>query len=214
MSITTSNSNVRKTAHIHTIGHSLEDVEFEATRDYKVKVAGLHTSARRGETSKIPYWMAQVLEKRDYGRITLPDMITALKQALSKERIGGTKEFQTLEPLFYVKLKASMKNLEGRDFDKVHDMLLELFRMRNTKLVTKASSMKLSADINSKLTVEERVFYSTIHGTCSDFESEITDVKSDNEISKTSVEDVQLDDDDADNSSSITSNNKTPGDAI
>lgn len=174
-----SSNNVEKTAQIHTIGNSLEDVEFEAACDYAVKVAGVQTSARRGETSKIPYWIAQILEAQGYGHMTLPDMITALKQALSKERISGTREFQTLEPLFYVKLKASMKTLEGRDFEKVHNMLLELFRMRNTKLVTKASSMSLSADLNSKLTVEERVFYSTINSICSDFESQITKVGSD-----------------------------------
>ena len=174
-----SSSNVEKIAQIHTIGNSLEDVAFEATCDYNVKVAGVQTSARRGETSKIPYWIAQILEAQDYGHMTLPDMVTALKQALSKERISGTREFQTLEPLFYVKLKASLKTLEGRDFEKVHDMLLELFRMRNTKLVTKASSMSLSADLNSKLTVEERMFYDKINGICSDFESQITKASSD-----------------------------------
>ncbi len=205
-------SNVEKTVKIHEIGHGLENVEFEATRDYKVRVSGIHASARRGETSKIPYWIAKILEERGYGHMTLPDMITALKQALSKERIGGTKEFQALEPLFYVKLGASLRSLQGRDFEKAHDMLLELFRMRSTKLVTKASSMSLSADINSKLTVEERKFYNTIYNTCSDFESQITNVVSDDDndngkVSKSNVVNVSSNDDDDDNNNDNNDNN-------
>ena len=167
---------VEKIGQIHSIGHGLEDVEFESSKDFKVKVAGIDVSARRGETNKLPYWVGHVLEANDLGRMKLPDMITALKQALSKERIGGHKEFQALEPLFYVKLKKSMGRLEERDYDRVYDMLLELFRMRNAKIVTKASSMKLNADLNSKLTVEEQAFYNTIHHTCSEFKEQITSI--------------------------------------
>ena len=165
---------VEKTRQIHDIGHGLEDVDFEADRDFKVRVAGIEASARRGETSKVPYWVGRVLEVNGLGTIILPNMVTTLKQALSKERIGGQREFQALEPLFYVKLKATMKRLEGRDYDKVYDMLFELFRMRNTKIVTKASSMKMSAEMKKRLTVEEQAFYNVIHNTCAEFQKQLT----------------------------------------
>ncbi len=165
--------NVERVSRVHAIGYGLEDVIFEASQDFKVDVAGVKISVRRGETSKMRYWVGRALEESGMGSMKLPDMVTALKQALSKERISGQKAFQTLEPLFYVKLKETMRRLEGRDYERVHDMLLELFRMRNAKIVTKASSMKLSADMNSKLTVEERTFYNTVHSACSEFEEQI-----------------------------------------
>lgn len=170
---------VDKVGQIHAVEYGLEEVEFEAGSDFKVRVGGIDVAARRGETTRVPYWAGLVLEKNNMGSMRLPDMITELKQALSKERIAGSRAFQTLEPLFYVKLKAAMRHLEGRDYDRVYDMLLELFRMRNTKIVSKASSMKLSADMKSKLTVEEQAFYNVVHRTCAEFEAQITTVSSD-----------------------------------
>ncbi len=170
---------VDKVGQIHAVEYGLEEVEFEADSDFKVRVGGIDVAARRGETTRVPYWAGLVLEKNNMGSMRLPDMITELKQALSKERIAGSRAFQTLEPLFYVKLKAAMRHLEGRDYDRVYDMLLELFRMRNTKIVSKASSMKLSADMKSKLTVEEQAFYNVVHRTCAEFEAQITTVSSD-----------------------------------
>ena len=170
---------VETTGQIHAMGHGLEDVSFEAQRDFKVRVAGIELSARRGETTKMPYWVGRALEDNGFGHVSLPDMITALKQALAKERIGGPREFQTLEPLFYVKLKATMRRLEGRDYDRVYGMLLELFRMRNAKIVTKASSMKMGMDMKRRLTVEEQAFYNEINQTCNGFESQITNAPSD-----------------------------------
>lgn len=170
---------VDKVGQIHAVEYGLEEVEFEAGSDFKVRVGGIDVAARRGETTRVPYWAGLVLEKNRMGSMRLPDMITELKQALSKERIAGSKAFQALEPLFYVKLKAAMRHLEGRDYDRVYDMLLELFRMRNAKIVSKASSMKLSADMKSKLTVEEQAFYSVVHRTCAEFEAQITTASSD-----------------------------------
>ena len=170
---------VDKVGQIHAVEYGLEEVEFEADGDFKVRVGGIDVAARRGETTRVPYWAGLVLEKNKLGSIRLPDMITELKQALSKERIEGSKAFPALEPLFYVKLKAAMRHLEGRDYDKVYDMLLELFRRRNTKIVSKASSMKLSADMKSKLTVEEQAFYNVVHRACAEFEEQITTMSSD-----------------------------------
>ncbi len=170
---------VDKVGQIHAVEYGLEEVEFEAGSDFKVRVGGIDVAARRGETTRVPYWAGLVLEKNNMGSMRLPDMIAALKQALAKERIAGSRAFQALEPLFYVKLKAAMRHLEGRDYDRVYDMLLELFRMRNAKIVSKASSMKLSADMKSKLTVEEQAFYTVVHRECAEFEAQITAVSSD-----------------------------------
>lgn len=170
---------VDKVGQIHAVEYGLEEVEFEAGSDFKVRVGGIDVAARRGETTRVPYWAGLVLEKNNLGSMRLPDMITALKQALSKERIAGSRAFQALEPLFYIKLKATMRHLEGRDYDRVYDMLLELFRMRNAKIVSKASSMKLSADMKSNLTVEEQAFYNVVHRTCAEFEAQITAISSD-----------------------------------
>lgn len=165
---------VKRIEEVHALGYGLEELEFEAARDLRVSVGGLGIACRGGETIKVPYWIGRVMEEDGLGSLRMPDMVTALKQALSKERMAGTKDFPALEPLFYVKLKAFMRNLGERDRNKVHDMLLELFRSRSAKIVVKASSMKLNAEINAKLTVEEQGFYNLVNAACADFERQIT----------------------------------------
>jgi DNA replication factor GINS len=100
-------------------------------------------------------------------------MITQLKQALSKEKMVGEYQISTLDPHFYIKLKESMTELNKDDFDKVESMMLELFRMRRGKLVKIADSIKLNSELYNKLTVEESIFYKTIHDNSVEFEKQI-----------------------------------------
>ena len=66
-----------------------------------------------------------------------------------------------------------MKELDKNDFDHVESMMLELFRMRRGKLVKLADSIKLTSDLYNKLTVEEVIFYKTIHDNSVEFEKQI-----------------------------------------
>jgi len=51
--------------------------------------------------------------------------------------------------------------------------MLELFRMRRGKLVKLADSTKLNSELYSKLTVEENIFFKTIHDNSIEFEKQI-----------------------------------------
>ena len=102
-----------------------------------------------------------------------PDMITELKQALSKEKMVGEYQLSTLDSHFYIKLKEVMKDLNKDDYDHVESIMLELFRMRRGKLVKLADSIKLNSDLYNKLTVEEAVFYKSIYDNSVEFEKQI-----------------------------------------
>ncbi len=121
----------------------------------------------------MPQWIGKILSDDKLTTLDSPDMITELKQALSKEKMVGEYQISTLDPHFYIKLKESMKELGRDDFDKVESMMLELFRMRRGKLVKIADSIKLNSELYNKLTVEENIFYKTIHENSVEFEKQI-----------------------------------------
>jgi len=121
----------------------------------------------------MPQWIGKILSDNNLVSLNSPDMITELKQALSKEKMVGEYQLSTLDPHFYIKLKESMKPLSRDDFDKVESMMLELFRMRRGKLVKIADSIKLNSELNNKLTVEENIFYKTIYENSVEFEKQI-----------------------------------------
>ncbi len=113
------------------------------------------------------------MSENNLGTLDSQDMITELKQALSKEKMVGEYQISTLEPHFYIKLKESMKELNRDDFDKVESIMLELFRMRRGKLVKIADAIKLNSELYNKLTVEENIFYKTIYDNSVEFEKQI-----------------------------------------
>ena len=164
---------IDKIEKIHSIGHRLKDTKLTVTQDFKFNVAGNKIEGKQGEVNNLPRWVGKILSENNLGTLDSPDMITELKQALSKEKMVGEYQISTLEPHFYIKLKESMKELNRDDFDKVESIMLELFRMRRGKLVKIADSIKLNSELYSKLTVEENIFYKSIYDNSMEFEKQI-----------------------------------------
>jgi len=164
---------IDKMEKVHSVGHRLKDSKITVSRDFKFNVAGIKTEGTQGEIINIPQWIGKILSDNNLATLDSPDMITELKQALSKEKMVGEYQISTLDPHFYIKLKETMKQLNRDDFDKVESMLLELFRMRRGKLVKIADSIKLNSELHNKLTVEENIFYKTIHENSVEFERQI-----------------------------------------
>lgn len=164
---------IDKTEKVHSVGHRLKDTKFTVNQDFKFNVAGMKIEGKQGDVNNLPQWVGQILEENSLGTLDSPDMVTELKQALSKEKIVGQYDISTLDPHFYIKLKASMQKLNRDDFDRVESMMLELFRMRRGKLIKLADSSKLSSELYSKLTVEENAFFKTIHENSTEFEKQI-----------------------------------------
>ena len=142
---------------VHSIGYRLKDAKVTINQDFKYNVAGVKIEGTQGDTNNMPQWIGKILNDSGVGTIDMPDMITELKQALSKEKMVGEYQLSTLEPHFYIKLKETMKELNRDDFNHVESILLELFRMRRGKIVKLADSIKLNSDIYNQLTVEENI---------------------------------------------------------
>ena len=155
---------------IHTIGYGLKEGKVTLRQDVKYDVANYDLEGGSGEVMNLPQWIGKILTENKLGDLDSPDMLTELKQALSKEKMVGEYQVSTLDPHFYIKLKQFMKTLQKNDFDHVESMLLELFRMRRGKLVKLADSTKLNSDLYNKITVEEGVFFKTIYDNSKNFE--------------------------------------------
>ena len=118
---------IEKVEKVHSIGYGLKDVKFTVGQDFKVDVAGIKLEATQGEVTNIPGWVGKVLAENNLGTLDSTDMITELKQALSKEKMVGEYQISTLDSHFYIKLKEAMKGLEKDDYDRVESMMLELY---------------------------------------------------------------------------------------
>ena len=158
---------------VHTTGFDLEEVKVSILHDFKLDVGDIKVDGKEGEILNFPRWIATILEEEKHGKIQDTDMVVELKQAIVKENVQGEFELSTLDQHFYIKLKAYMKRLEESDYDKVESMLNSLVRKRHGKIIHLADSLKLTAELSNKMTVEEREFYNNIHSISTEFTKQI-----------------------------------------
>lgn len=165
--------NLESIINLHSIGHDLQDVKISFGHDMKIGVGGLNIEGKQGELLNLPRWVGTVLSDEKLAEIQDTDMIVELKQSIVKENVQGEFDLATLDKHFYIKLRKSMKNLERTDYDKVESMLNSLVRKRQGKIIRLADSLKITADIAQKLTIEELVFYNTIYESSQDFKKKV-----------------------------------------
>jgi DNA replication factor GINS len=66
-----------------------------------------------------------------------------------------------------------MSRQSEKEQDKLQSLLKTLIRKRLGKIIPRANSMDLTADLAKKLSIEERSLYNTIHKNSTDFVNQI-----------------------------------------
>lgn len=157
---------------VYRIGYELGGVK--ATLNTEINLAGgTNMSGKRNEVINTPLWAGAILEAGGMASLEMPDAVTELKQALIKEQVVGEYQLATLDAQFYIRLKRKMAGMSGRDRDGIEGIMIELMRMRRGKIVRLADSSKLTGELRSKITIEERTFFEAINRESRLFEERI-----------------------------------------
>lgn len=157
---------------MYSIGYGTEDVKTVINHDFKINVSNVTISGKQGEVLNMPRWIAQTLESEKHAEIQESDMGIELTQSISKENFQG-EELSHLEPDFYIKVKGYMARQSEKERDRLESLLNTLIRKRLGKIIPRANSMELTADLAKKLSIEERSLYNTIHKNSTEFMSQI-----------------------------------------
>lgn len=157
---------------VYTIGYQIEDVKTVINHDFKINVSNVVMTGKQGEVINMPRWIAQTLESETHAEIQEQDMGIELTQSISKENFQG-EELSHLEPDFYIKVKGYMARQSEKERDRLESLLNTLIRKRLGKLIPRANSMELTADLAKKLSIEERSLYNVIHKNSTEFLEQI-----------------------------------------
>ena len=158
---------------IHQIGYRLGDIKATIGRNIDLHVGETAVSGKEGEVVNVPLWVGEILQRNGLAELDMPDMVTDLKQALIKEQVAGEFQLATLDERFYIRLRHQMESLDRHDRDGVEGIMMELVRMRRGKIVRLADSSRLTGELKSKITIEERMLYESINRQSGAFEGRV-----------------------------------------
>lgn len=159
---------------IHQIGYRLGDVKATISRNIDLRVGEMSISGKEGEVVNVPLWVGEVLQRNGLAELDMHDMVTELKQALIKEQVAGEFQLATLDERFYIRLRHQIESLDRHDRDGVEGIMMELVRMRRGKIVRLADSSRLTGELKTKITIEERMLYESINRQSGAFEGRVT----------------------------------------
>ena len=159
---------------IHRIGHRMGDVKATINRNIELRAGDIPISGKEGEVINMPLWAGEILQKNNLAELDVPDAVTDLKQALIKEQVAGEYQLATLDERFYIRLRHQMESLDRHDRDGVEGIMMELVRMRRGKIVRLADSSRLTGELKSRITIEERLLYESISRQGGAFEEMVT----------------------------------------
>jgi len=150
-------------AKIYSIGYMTEEVKVRFMKNIKINIFSVSVDAKDGDVQAVPRWLAAILEENALAEVQGQDMGVELLRALSRERIAGSEQISGLKPDFYIKLNDFIRNKTGVERDKLNVSFQDLVILRLGKIIHLARSSPLTADLEQKLTHEEKSLYNLVH---------------------------------------------------
>ena len=151
----------------------LQDIRVTYIRNTKVSVEDVSIEAKEGDISSIPRWLAKILAKQDILEIQEDDTSAYISRAFNRERISKPHDLSNLDPDFYTRVHDYIEGLNEREQESMMISLISFVTSRLEKIVKLAAASPLSAELEAKLSVEEKELYLSIHSYSSEFKQRV-----------------------------------------
>jgi DNA replication factor GINS len=151
----------------------LQDVRVTYIRNIKISVEDVWIDAKEGDISSIPRWVAKILAKQDILEIQEDGTSTYISRAFNRERISKPHDLSGLDPDFYTRVHDYIEGLNERERESTMISLISFVTSRLEKIVKLAAASPLSAELEAKLSVEEKELYLSIHSYSSEFKQKV-----------------------------------------
>ena len=145
--------------------------------------ANLRT-ARIGQETEVPYWIASELVQLGYARFREEDMITynSLSKIHWRETIPSSRQLPSLPGNYYCIMRRHLATLRQqskqdqiklRELEKTETLVRDIVNCRVRKIVSIAASPTPSEELIQGLTFEERSLYRVLNGTIEEWKAKL-----------------------------------------
>jgi DNA replication factor GINS len=141
----------------------LEEIRVTFKSDVKTSINDINLDAKEGDILLLPRWLAKNLSRKKL--IDLQDNETSsyVSKALNRERISKPHDISGVDVDFYIRVNDYLEGLGEKEKESLSVSLNSFVMSRLEKIVKLAAASSLSAEMESKLSAEERQLYNFVH---------------------------------------------------
>lgn len=141
----------------------LEEIRVTFKSDVKISINDININAKEGDILQVPRWLTKILSKKNLIEIQDSEISGYVSKALNRERISKPHDISGIDADFYVRVDDFLKSLNEKERETLMVSLNSFVISRLGKIVKLAAASSLSAEMETKLSAEEKQLYNFIN---------------------------------------------------
>ncbi|MGI0031966.1 MAG: hypothetical protein ACRD97_01690, partial [Nitrososphaeraceae archaeon] len=147
----------------------LEETRVTFKSDVKISINGINIDAKEGDILLLPRWLTKILSRKNLIDIQDNEISSYVSKALNRERISKPHDISGVDIDFYIRVKDFLNSVNEKERENLMVSLNSFVMSRLEKIVKLAAASSLSAEMEAKLSAEEKQLYDYIHSSSSAF---------------------------------------------
>jgi len=147
----------------------LEEIRVTFKSDLKISIYDINIDAKEGDILLMPRWLTKILSSKNLIDIQDNEISSYVSKALNRERISKPHDISGVDIDFYIRVNDFLKSLNEKERENLRVSLNSFVMSRLEKIVKLAAASSLSAEMEAKLSAEEKQLYNFIHSSSSAF---------------------------------------------
>ena len=147
----------------------LEESRVTFKSDVKISINDINIDAKEGDILLLPRWLTKILSRKNVIDIQDDEISSYVSKALNRERISRPHDISGVDSDFYIRVKDFLESLNDKEREKRMVSLNSFVMSRLEKIVKLAAASSLSAEMEAKLSAEEKQLYNLVHSSSSAF---------------------------------------------
>ncbi|TLX86511.1 MAG: hypothetical protein E6K94_04065 [Thaumarchaeota archaeon] len=149
--------------HTYLLEYLLEEIRVTFKTDVKISIYDIKIDAKEGDIMLLPRWLTKILARKNLIDIQDNEISSYVSKALNRERISKPHDISSVDSDFYIRVKDFLESLNDKEREKRMVSLNSFVMSRLEKIVKLAAASSLSAEMEGKLSAEEKQLYNLVH---------------------------------------------------
>ncbi|HEY1211341.1 MAG TPA: hypothetical protein VGE82_00175 [Nitrososphaera sp.] len=171
--VTKSEPRIEAIQDVYELGYLMEEVRVSYKKDAKMSIGNISIDAKEGDMSSLQRWVARILVDQGAVEIQSNDITGYISRTINRERIAKPHDLSGVDIDFYVRVNEYLEDLRERERENLIVSLNTFVASRLEKIVKLAAASPLSAELESRLTAEEKELYILINNVSTKFKMEV-----------------------------------------